>query len=199
MKLVLFAAACLVTLATAASAQTLAVDLTPDRRNPTSPEMGDNLAFHTVIRNTDAQAANGVIAWISLVQTDRGKEQPIDLEDWSAHKAVTATALAPGQTLATDWPMRLIQAGNYRVVVSAATMLASPPAPLQPSPCGRSRLSSHSACCRSRSESRCCSPAPCSCAAARANAGSTRRFANLPPAGISLSSAAASACCKGAR
>jgi hypothetical protein len=131
MKLVLFAAPCLVALATAASAETLAVDLTPDTHNPASPQMGDNLVFHTVIRNTGAQAVEGVIAWISLVQTDRGKEQPIDLEDWSAHKAVTATALAPGQTLATDWPMRLIQAGNYRVVVSAvsrdsARLAASP-------------------------------------------------------------------------
>jgi hypothetical protein len=37
MKLVLFAAACLVALATAASAETLAVDLTPDPHNPASP------------------------------------------------------------------------------------------------------------------------------------------------------------------
>jgi hypothetical protein len=131
MKLVLFAAACLVVFATAASAETLAVDLTPDPRNPTSPQMGDNLAFHTVIRNTGAQAVDGVIAWISLVQIDKGKEQPINLEDWSAHKAVTAASLPPGQTLATDWPMRLIQAGNYRVVVSAVSrdgtrLVASP-------------------------------------------------------------------------
>jgi hypothetical protein len=131
MKLVLFAAACLVAIATAASAETLAIDLTPDPRNPTSPQMGDNLAFHTVIRNTGAQAVDGVIAWISLVQIDKGKEQPIDLEDWSAHKAVTAASLPPGQTLATDWPMRLIQAGNYRVVVSAVSrdgtrLVASP-------------------------------------------------------------------------
>jgi hypothetical protein len=121
MKRVLLAAACLVALGTAASAETLAVDLTPDPRNPTSPQMGDNLAFHTVIHNTGANAVDGVIAWISLVQIDKGKEQPIDLEDWSAHKAVTAPSLAPGQTLATDWPMRLIQAGNYRVVVSAVS------------------------------------------------------------------------------
>jgi hypothetical protein len=131
MKLVLLAAACLVALATTASAGTLSVDLTPDPRNPTSPRMGDHLAFHTVIRNTGGQAVDGVIAWISLVQIDKGKEQPIDLEDWSAHKAVTAASLAAGQTLATDWPMRLIQAGNYRVVVSAvsrdsAGLVASP-------------------------------------------------------------------------
>jgi hypothetical protein len=131
MRLVLLAAACLVALATTASAGTLAVDLIPDPRNPASPRMGDNLAFHTVIRNTGAQSVDGVIAWISLVQTDKGKEQPIDLEDWSAHKAVTAASLPPGQTLVTDWPMRLIQAGSYRVVVSAvsrdgAGLVASP-------------------------------------------------------------------------
>jgi hypothetical protein len=119
MKRVLLAAACLVALATTASAESLIVNLTPDPRNPASPQMGDNLAFHTVIRNTGAQAIDGVIAWISLVQTDKGKEQPVDLEDWSAHKAVTAASLAPGHTVATDWPMRLIQAGYYRVVVSA--------------------------------------------------------------------------------
>jgi hypothetical protein len=59
MKLVLFAAACLAALATAASAETLAVDLTPDPHNPASPQMGDNLVFHTVIRNTGAQAVEG--------------------------------------------------------------------------------------------------------------------------------------------
>jgi hypothetical protein len=131
MKLVLLAATCLVALAAEASAGTLAVDLTPDPRNTAAPRMGDNLAFHTVIRNTGAQAVDGVIAWISVVAIDKGKEQPVDLEDWSAHKAVTAASLAAGQTLATDWPMRLIQAGSYRVVVSAvsrdgASLAASP-------------------------------------------------------------------------
>ncbi len=70
---------------------------------------------------TAATPVDGLIAWISLVQIDKGKEQPVDLEDWSAHKAVTAASLAPGQSLETDWPMRLIQAGTYRVVVSAVS------------------------------------------------------------------------------
>jgi hypothetical protein len=117
--------------ATAASAGSISVDLQPGARNPTSPEMGDNLSFHTAIRNDGNTPVDGLIAWISLVQIDRGKEQPVDLEDWSAHKAVTAASLAPGQTLETDWPMRLIQAGKYRVVVSAvsrdgASLVASP-------------------------------------------------------------------------
>jgi hypothetical protein len=132
MKLASFALATLIALgATAASAATLSVDLAPDTKNPTSPQMGDNLVFRTVIRNNGSTAVDGLIAWISVVQLDKGKEQPIDLEDWSAHKAVTAGSLAPGQTLATDWPLRLIQAGNYRVVVSAVSrdstgLVASP-------------------------------------------------------------------------
>ena len=55
------------------------------------------------------------------MQIDQGHEQPVDLEDWSAHKAVTAASLPPGKTIETDWPMRLIQAGTYRVVISVVT------------------------------------------------------------------------------
>lgn len=117
--------------ASAASAESLSVGLRPGGANPAAPQMGDNLSFHTAIRNDGSAPVEGLIAWISLVQIDKGKEQPVDLEDWSAHKAVTATSLAPGQTLETDWPMRLIQAGKYRVVVSAvgrdsAGLVASP-------------------------------------------------------------------------
>ena len=116
--------ACTVILAfstTSASAVTLVIDLEPAATNPVAPQMGDHLSFRTVIRNDTPVAADGVIAWISLVQTDKGQEQPLDLEDWSAHKAVTAAFLAPGQSIRTEWPMRLIQSGHYRVVVSAAT------------------------------------------------------------------------------
>jgi hypothetical protein len=107
--------------ASAASAGTLSIDLEPAAGNPASPQMGDTLSFHTVIRNDAATPVDGLIAWISLVQIDKGKEQPVDLEDWSAHKAVTAASLAPGQSVETDWPMRLIQSGTYRVVISAVS------------------------------------------------------------------------------
>lgn len=53
------------------------------------------------------------------MQVDPGQEQPVDLEDWSAHKAVTQAILQPGQQVDVEWPMRLIQAGAYRVVISA--------------------------------------------------------------------------------
>lgn len=97
----------------------LTIELVSSSANAASPQMGDRLSFHSVIRNDGTQPVEGVIAWLSLVQTDVGQEQPVDLEDWSAHKAVTIGRLGPGQGIDTDWPMRLIQAGSYRVVISA--------------------------------------------------------------------------------
>ncbi|HYZ62131.1 MAG TPA: hypothetical protein VE650_06710 [Acetobacteraceae bacterium] len=123
--LVLVAALLAPLAARAAAPARLSVTLSPARDNKASPQMGDHLTFHSVIRNDDTVPIDGVIAWISLVQTDPGKEQPVDLEDWSAHKAVTAAGLAPGQAIETDWPMRLIQSGQYRVVVSAASRTAT--------------------------------------------------------------------------
>ena len=97
----------------------LAISLTAHPGNPSSPQMGDSLIFDTAIRNTSEQPTHGVVAWISLVQMDPGHEQPMDLEDWSAHKAVNQTLLGAGEHLTVEWPMRLIQSGSYRVVVSA--------------------------------------------------------------------------------
>jgi hypothetical protein len=104
-----------------AGAGTLTVDLAPSPGNPAAPQMGDQLSFHSVIRNQGAAPVDGLIAWLSLVRIDQGNEQSVDLEDWSAHKAITAGALAPGRTIETDWPMRLIQDGTYRVVVSVVS------------------------------------------------------------------------------
>jgi hypothetical protein len=110
--LVLFAAV------PAAARAPVALDLHPDGKNPVSPVMGDHQKFWSTITNTGSSPIEGLVAWISLVEIDPGQEQPVDLEDWSAHKAVTGASLAPGQSLRTDWPMRLIKAGDYRVVVS---------------------------------------------------------------------------------
>jgi hypothetical protein len=121
MKAVCFAFAVLAFLAAPAAAETLRIDLVPDPANPRSAQMGDNLMFHTQIRNDGTTAVEGLIVWISLIRIDRGAEQPVDLEDWSAQKATTAESLTPGQSLNTDWPMRLIQAGTYRVLVGATS------------------------------------------------------------------------------
>lgn len=105
--------------AVSVSAQSpVSLDLQPDGNNPASPVMGDHLQFWSTITNTGTSAMDGLVAWISLVEIDPGNEQPVDLEDWSAHKAITGASLGPGQSLRTDWPMRLIKGGDYRVVVS---------------------------------------------------------------------------------
>lgn len=120
MKLVMLSAI-LACSAVVAHAAPLTIELAPSVGNPASPQMGDRLSFHSTIRNDGSTPVDGLIAWLSLVQIDKGKEQPVDLEDWSAHKAVTVPTLAPGQSIPTDWPMRLIQAGAYRVVISAVS------------------------------------------------------------------------------
>ena len=103
-----------------AATPSLQVELAPDPGNPASPQMGDHVLYRSMIRNAGSAPVQGVVAWVSLVQVDPGQEQPVDLEDWSAHKAVTMPSLEPGQTIATEWPVRLIASGHYRVVVSAA-------------------------------------------------------------------------------
>src|SRR3954465_14509981 len=111
---ILLCAACLAVAGTgSAVAAPLSVELKATPTNPASPRMGDTIAFTSVIRNTGDKPLDGVIAWISLVQVDPGKEQPVDLEDWSAHKAIAERTLAPGAALSTEWPIRLIQAGTY--------------------------------------------------------------------------------------
>lgn len=101
------------------ASEPLVITLIPSQSNPASPQMGDRLTFQTVITNPGGQPVHGLVAWISLVQVDPGHEQPMDLEDWSAHKAATQALLGPGGHVEVTWPMRLIQAGAYRVVVSA--------------------------------------------------------------------------------
>jgi hypothetical protein len=103
----------------ATQAAAISVELRPASDNPPTPTMGDWMHFRSVIHNNGAKPLEGLVAWISLVAVTPGKEQPMNLEDWSAHKAVTGARLAPGGSLYTAWPLRLIQGGDYRVVISA--------------------------------------------------------------------------------
>lgn len=113
-----------------ASAQALLdIALAPDAANPAVPRMGDRLTFHAAIRNpAGAAEAGGVVAWLTILRVDTGHEQAIDLEDWSADKALTIPAVLPGGETRSDWTLRLISPGTYRVLVSAATRDAPVPA-----------------------------------------------------------------------
>jgi hypothetical protein len=80
--------------------------------------MGDKISFKSSITNLDNHPIKGLVGWISLIDITKGDEQPMDLEDWSAHKAISKQILKPGETIETKWPMRLIKSGDYRVFVS---------------------------------------------------------------------------------
>jgi hypothetical protein len=94
------------------------VDLQPVQSNPAHPMMGDWMHFQSRIHNSGNKPIKGLVAWISLIEVTVGQEQPMDLEDWSAHKAISGVTLEPHGELSTDWPIRLIQGGDYRVVIS---------------------------------------------------------------------------------
>lgn len=94
------------------------IQLSADKSNPKKPMMGDHMQFHSIISNHTGKPIEGLVGWISLVEVDKGNEQPVDLEDWSAHKAITGTTLNPDKPIKTSWPMRLIKSGDYRVVIS---------------------------------------------------------------------------------
>lgn len=98
----------------------MALDLLSGGKIPRRLSWGNHLQFWSTITNTGGTSIEGLVAWISLVKIDPGNEQPVDLESWNAHEAVTEASLKPGETLRTDCPMRLIKGGDYRVVVSDA-------------------------------------------------------------------------------
>jgi hypothetical protein len=105
----------------------LMINLSANPNNPPAPRMGDHLKFQSSIRNDGAAPISGLIVWLSLLQTDKGLEQPVDLEDWSAQKAIAVPMLSPGQSIQSEWDMRLIQSGNYSVVVSAVSQVGNRP------------------------------------------------------------------------
>jgi hypothetical protein len=43
----------------------------------------------------------------------------VDLEDWSAHRAITVSSLAPGQSRDVSWSLRLVMGGNYILYANA--------------------------------------------------------------------------------
>jgi hypothetical protein len=75
--------------------------------------MGDKITYTGTIANNSDKTVNNIIAYISLADVTQGKEAPMDLEDWSANKAIKVDAIPPHGTCEGKWPMRLIDSGSY--------------------------------------------------------------------------------------
>jgi len=88
--------------------------------NPTSIQanMGDKITYAGTITNNSDNVVNNIIAYISLANVTQGKEAPMDLEDWSANKAIKVDAIPPHRTYEGKWPMRLIDSGSYVAYVT---------------------------------------------------------------------------------
>jgi hypothetical protein len=92
-----------------------------------SLKMGDRPVFKGVVKNTGQRNLQSLVVYLSLVDLKPGYEHPVDLEDWSAQKAVRVDQLAPGRTHRQDWPMRLIQAGRFGVTLTVVDPLENRP------------------------------------------------------------------------
>ena len=75
--------------------------------------IGDKITYTGTITNNSDMAIDNIIAYISLANVTLGKEAPIDLEDWSANKAIKIDTIPPHGTYEGQWPMRLIDSGSY--------------------------------------------------------------------------------------
>jgi hypothetical protein len=81
-------------------------------------KMGDTPSFIGTITNNGQQPLEGLVVYLSLVSLKPGNEHPVDLEDWSAQKAVRIDRLSPGKSITQTWGMRLIQAGKFAVALT---------------------------------------------------------------------------------
>jgi hypothetical protein len=89
--------------------------------------MGDTPVFKGIITNTGAEPLEGLTVYLSLICLDSGNEHPVDLEDWSAQKAVRVAKLAPGKKNEQEWGMRLIAPGQYAVALTVVGKKAAKP------------------------------------------------------------------------
>lgn len=90
-------------------------------------KMGDRPVFKGVVKNSGQRNLQGLVVYLSLMSLKPGHEQPVDLEDWSAQKAVRIDQLVPGETNRQDWPMRLIQSGRFGVALTVVDSLENQP------------------------------------------------------------------------
>ena len=90
---------------------------TPTKR--LSGTAGHYVRLPARITNASATPVRGVVAYASLVEISFGQQATVDLEDWSAHRAVTIGSLAPGQSKDAGWNLRLIKGGSYVIYANA--------------------------------------------------------------------------------
>jgi hypothetical protein len=94
---------------------------------PLSGTAGQYVNLPATITNTSDNPIKDVVAYVTLVETTSGQQAPVDLEDWSAHRAVTFDSLAPGTTENASWDLRLIKGGEYVVYAAAIEKSSSQP------------------------------------------------------------------------
>ncbi len=74
--------------------------------------------FVTIRANITNLSPNETISGISYISVvDVINSLPIDLEDWSAQKGIYIPSIAPGQSVTSEWSLRLVTAGSYTVDV----------------------------------------------------------------------------------
>jgi hypothetical protein len=86
---------------------------------PLSGTAGQYVNLPATITNTSDNSIKDIVAYVTLVETTSGQQAPVDLEDWSAHRAATFGSLAPGATNNASWDLRLIKGGEYVVYAAA--------------------------------------------------------------------------------
>jgi hypothetical protein len=96
--------------ASASAADCITVSINPPS---IQANMGDKIIYTGTITNISDKPVANVIAYISLANVTQGKESPMDLEDWSANKAIKVNTIPPHGTYEGKWPMRLIDSGSY--------------------------------------------------------------------------------------
>jgi hypothetical protein len=89
--------------------------------------MGDRITYTGTITNNSDKPVENIIAYISLANVTPGREAPLDLEDWSANKAIRIAAIPPHGSYKGQWPMNLIDSGSYVAYITVVDKSGTSP------------------------------------------------------------------------
>jgi hypothetical protein len=89
------------------------------RTSELSGTAGQYVKLPARITNASKVPVKDVVAYVTLVEITKGQKAPVDLEDWSAHRAVTIGSLAPGHSRDASWSLRLVKGGHYVIYANA--------------------------------------------------------------------------------